>query len=362
MSKARRISIIVILTLLLGAYFIIPLIDNFDTKTPAQENEIVLANFNFPEDISIRYGATKKLSFSVKDKSVSKIELLISDSVLQTWNSPSGKIVFQLNSTQLLLGAQELKINIFSNNNLVAEDSRLIRVLSDVIPQQVSAKVVSLTPHNTLHFTQGLEFYKNELFEGTGQYNESKVLKMDLSSGNIKKSVAIDPTCFGEGITIFNDKLYEITWKEQKCFIYNVNTLELEKTINYVGEGWGLCNDGKHIIMSDGSERIYFRDPITFEIRKTIEVYDNVGPKINLNELEYIDGKIFANVWQENYILVIDPSIGKIERVINCSSVIGKAKGTGEVLNGIAYNKNTKKLYFTGKNWNKIAEVELTEK
>jgi glutamine cyclotransferase len=114
--------------------------------------------------------------------------------------------------------------------------------------------------------------------------------------------------------------------------------------------------------MSDGSERIYFRNPNTFEITKTIEIYDNIGPKINLNELEYIDGKIYANVWQENYILVIDPTIGKIDRVINCASIIAQARGTGEVLNGIAYNKNTKKLYFTGKNWSKIAEVVLTEK
>lgn len=362
MSKARRISIIVILILLLGAYFIIPLIDNFDPITPVQENEIELANFNFPDDITLKYGSTKTLSFSVKDKSVSKIELLLSDNLIQSWSSPTGKITFELNSSKLVLGAQEIKINIFSKNQLVSEDSRLIRVLSDVKPQQLTAKVVSLIPHNSLHFTQGLEFYQNELFEGTGQYNESKVLKMDLTSGNIKKSVSIDPTCFGEGITIFNNKLYEITWKEQKCFIYNVNTLELEKTINYVGEGWGLCNDGKNIIMSDGSERIYFRNPNTFEITKTIEIYDNIGPKINLNELEYIDGKIYANVWQENYILVIDPTIGKIERVINCASIIAQARGTGEVLNGIAYNKNTKKLYFTGKNWSKIAEVVLKEK
>ena len=133
-------------------------------------------------------------------------------------------------------------------------------------------------------------------------------------------------------------------------------------TINYVGEGWGLCNDGKNIIMSDGSERIYFRNPNTFEITKTIEIYDNIGPKINLNELEFLDGKIYANVWQENYILVIDPILGKVEKVIDCSNVVSLARGQGEVLNGIAYNKNTKKLYLTGKNWSKIAEVTLTKK
>jgi glutamine cyclotransferase len=114
--------------------------------------------------------------------------------------------------------------------------------------------------------------------------------------------------------------------------------------------------------MSDGSERIYFRDPTTFEILKTIEVYDNIGPIINLNELEYINGKIYANIWQENYILIIDPMIGKVEKKIDCSAVVGQARGQGEVLNGIAFNKITNKLYFTGKNWNKIAEVSLTNK
>ena len=362
MSKARRISIIVILTLLLGAYFIIPLIDNFEPKVPTQETELVLANFNFADNVTLKHGTTKKLSFSVKTNTVSKIELVIADNLIQTWNSPSGKVEFELKSIELPLGAHEIKLNIFSKNKLVAEESRLIRILSDIKPQLLNAKVISLTPHNTVNFTQGLEFYQNELFEGTGQYGESKVMKTELSSGNAKKSVTIEATCFGEGITIFQDKVYEITWKEQKCFIYDANTLALEKTINYVGEGWGLCNDGKNIIMSDGSERIYFRNPNTFEITKTIEIYDNIGPKINLNELEFLDGKIYANVWQENYILVIDPILGKVEKVIDCSNVVSQARGQGEVLNGIAYNKNTNKLYLTGKNWSKIAEVTLTKK
>lgn len=362
MSKTRRISIIVILILLLGAYFIIPLVDNFGPNEDVIANEIELAKFNFPEDITLKYGTTKTLNFSVKNKDVSKVELLLSDKIMQSWVSPKGEIAFEVNSKLLPLGAQELKINIYQKNKLVSEDSRLIRILSDVKPEKIYANVIGLTTHNSQHFTQGLEFYKNDLLEGTGQYGESKLMTIDLVTGNPKKSTPIDATCFGEGITILNEKVYEITWKEQKCFVYDVNTLELEKTISYAGEGWGLCNDGKNIIMSDGSERIYFRDPTTFEILKTIEVYDNIGPIINLNELEYINGKIYANIWQENYILVIDPMIGKVEKKIDCSAVVGQARGQGEVLNGIAFNKITNKLYFTGKNWNKIAEVSLTNK
>jgi glutamine cyclotransferase len=359
MSKSKRISIILILTLLLGAYFIIPLIDNFSPQQPNDVVEEELAHFDFLDNFTLKYGAEKKMSFTVLSPKVSKIELVISDKLIQTWTKPNGKIHFDFNTKMLLLGAQEVKINIFKDNTLHSEDSRLIRVLSDIIPKQIIAKVKSLSPHNPLNFTQGLEFYNNQLFESTGQYGESKVMKLDLSTGNSTKSIDVESTCFGEGITVMNDKMYEITWKEQKCFVYEVNSLTLEKTIGYVGEGWGLCNDGKNILMSDGSERIYFRDPNTFEITRTIEVYNNKGPIINLNELEYIDGKIYANVWQANYIVVIDPFVGKVEEIIDCTEVIGQARGNGEVLNGIAFNKKTKQLYFTGKNWSKIAEVKL---
>jgi glutaminyl-peptide cyclotransferase len=359
MSKARRITLLVVLILLVGAYFIIPLIDNFSPSQPEDLVEENYANFSFSDNISLKYGDKKKLSFIVSNTEVSKIELVIADSIIKQWMSPKGSISFDLNSIYFPLGAQEVKINIYKNNVLVAEDSRLVRILSDIKPSDINAKVLSLTPHNPTHFTQGLEFYNNQLLESTGQYGESKVMYIDQKTGKAIKQTDVEATCFGEGITVLNNKMYEITWKEQKCFVYDVTTLTLEKTISYTGEGWGLCNDGKNLIMSDGSERIYFRNPITFQIVKTIEVYDQKGPRINLNELEYIDGKIYANVWQENYLLVIDPILGRVEKIIHCEDVIGQARGEGEVLNGIAYNPQTKKVYLTGKNWSKLAEVKL---
>ncbi len=359
MSKTRRVTLLVILLLLVGSYFIIPLIDNFSPNDQEEIVDVNYASFSFSDNVSLKYGEKKKLAFTVFSKDVSKIELLVADSLIQQWSKPNGSIQFDLNSTVFPLGAQEVKLNIFINNALVAEDSRLVRILSDIQPLDMHAKVISLTPHNASNFTQGLEFYKNQLLESTGQYGESKVMYIDQKTGKSNKQTDVDATCFGEGITVLNDKMYEITWKEQKCFVYDVATLTLEKTINYTGEGWGLCNDGKNLIMTDGSERIYFRNPITFQIIKTIEVYDQKGPRINLNELEYIDGKIYANVWQENYILVIDPNLGRVEKIIHCEDVIGQARGQGEVLNGIAYNPNTKKLYLTGKNWSKLAEVSI---
>ena len=359
MSKARRVTLLVLLILLVGAYFIIPLIDNFSPSQPEEFVEENYANFSFSDNLSLKYGEKKKLSFIVSNTEVSKIELVIADSIIKQWMRPKGSISFALNSIYFPLGAQEVKINIYKNNVLVAEDSRLVRILSNIKPSDVNAKVLSLTPHNPTHFTQGLEFYNNQLLESTGQYGESKVMYIDQKTGKAIKQTDVEATCFGEGITVFNNKMYEITWKEQKCFVYDITTLTLEKTISYTGEGWGLCNDGKNLIMSDGSERIYFRNPITFQIVKTIEVYDQKGPRINLNELEYIDGKIYANVWQENYLLVIDPILGRVEKIIHCEDVIGQARGEGEVLNGIAYNPQTKKLYLTGKNWSKLAEVKL---
>jgi glutamine cyclotransferase len=150
-----------------------------------------------------------------------------------------------------------------------------------------------------------------------------------------------------------------LTWQQQKCFVYDKESLVLQKDIPYTGEGWGLCNDGTYLIMSDGTERLYFRDPETFEIKKIIEVYDQFGPKIKLNELEYINGKIYANVWMEDQLLVIDPATGKVNAIVDCKDVIAQGRGTGEVLNGIAYNPTTKKTYLTGKNWSKSVEVSI---
>jgi glutamine cyclotransferase len=359
MSKSKRIGLFVVLGLLLAAYLIIPLIDNMGPKTEEVIQEEELAQFSFADNLSIIYGKKRALSFHVTSKDVSSIELVITDKVIQTWNSPKGKISFQFDSNQFPIGAQEIKINIYKKNILVAEDSRLLRVLSNISPKNLHAKVVSLTPHITTHFTQGLEFNNQKLYESTGQYGESSVNILNLQTGEVVQKTDVEATCFGEGITIMGQKLYEVTWKEQKCFVYDKSTLKLEKTITYAGEGWGLCNNGKQLIMSDGSERIYFRDPNTFELVRTIEVYDQQGPIVNLNELEYINGKIYANIWQENYIIVIDPILGRVEQVIHCEDVVGQARGTGEVLNGIAYNPITKKLYLTGKNWSKIAEVEI---
>jgi len=357
MSKTKRIIILFFILFLVGSIVIIPMFDNY--SKPVSEADEIIAQFDFQENVELKHGDVRKIYINNSRNKASKIQLFIDDTLLQTWISPSDKVYYNLDSKIFNVGAKELRICVYQGSTLVNEDSRLLRVLSDLIPKKASASVINLFPHNEDHFTQGLEFSGNTLFEGTGQNGASLLATVDLNSGKLFKKVDLESTYFGEGITILGNNVYQITWQQQKCFVYNKGSLEKIKEINYSGEGWGLCNDHSNIIMSDGSERLYFRSPQTFEINKIVEVYDNNGPITNLNELEYVNGKIYANIWQQNYIVVIDPSTGKVIQKIDCDEVVLKARGMGEVLNGIAFHPLTKKLYLTGKNWSKVAEVNI---
>lgn len=357
MSKSKSIIFLTLIILMVGSLVVVPMFDNYSKNEDLSVE--VLAEFAFTDNVDMKFGDVRKVNIKHTSLKASKIELFIEDSLVQTWNHPKKNFSYTLESNKFNVGAKELKLVVYKGNAVVFEDSRLMRVLSNIIPIKKKASVMNLYPHNQGHFTQGFEFNGNELYEGTGQNGSSLLAKIDLNSGNPIKEVNLEPAYFGEGITILGNNVYQITWQQQKCFVYNKETLEKINEITYNGEGWGLCNDAKHIIMTDGSERLYFRNPQTFEINRIVEVYDNLGPITSLNELEYIDGKIYANVWQQNYIVVIDPNSGKVLKKIDCSEVVIKAKGGGEVLNGIAYQPATKKLYLTGKNWSKIAEVVI---
>ncbi|MGM0602259.1 MAG: glutaminyl-peptide cyclotransferase [Bacillota bacterium] len=225
-----------------------------------------------------------------------------------------------------------------------------------------SFKIVNTYPHDSRAFTQGLEFFNGFLYEGTGLYGKSSLKKINLNTGEIVKTKNLPGNHFGEGITILNDKIYQLTWKENTAYVYDLNFNLLQK-FNYKGEGWGLTNDGKYLIMSNGSNTIYYRDPEDFSVLKTIEVAA-YGEKIsNLNELEYINGEIFANVWFEDYILRIDPENGEINSMINVSGIIDPENYTHEidVLNGIAFDEHTGRLFVTGKLWPHIFEIEVVE-
>ncbi|MDA3798246.1 MAG: glutaminyl-peptide cyclotransferase [Kiritimatiellae bacterium] len=207
--------------------------------------------------------------------------------------------------------------------------------------------------HNQKHFTQGLFFYKDFLCETTGLYGESQFAMYKFPSGVIEKQFKLPSIYFGEGSTIYKDKLYWLTYEAEVCLVYDIKKEKLEKTLKYIGEGWGLTANDKHLIMSNGSSKLFFRNPDTFSIEKRLDVTNGKKPVKNLNELEFIDGKIYANIWMTNYIVVIDPETGKVEKQIDISDLVpkGAAANIDAVANGIAYDPTSKKLLVTGKWW-----------
>ncbi len=352
----KKYIIIGLLILLIGSMVIVPML-----KGRNSVEEVEAATFAFSENLATKWDQAIALEINVNSDDIVKLELIYNDSLYKTWKNPKGKIMLPFNAGFYGLGARSISLVSTMSNGDVLSDDRVVRVLSDVIPEVWIAKVANSYPHNTGSFTEGLEFHQGQLYESTGLQGQSMIAQTDLNSGAISttKIIRLDENYFGEGITFFGDNIYQLTYKEQKCFVYNKNTFQMEKEIPYIGEGWGLCNDGKSIIMSNGTERITFRNPNTFAIERTVEVYDHKGPFVEINELEYIDGKIYANVWKSNQVLVIEPLNGKVLATIDCNEIATTGRGLGEVMNGIAQNNG--KIYMTGKNWEKLMEVTITK-
>ena len=224
-----------------------------------------------------------------------------------------------------------------------------------------SYKVEEALPHDVSSYTQGLFFYKGQLYESAGQYGESSFRKVDLATGKVLQRTDFPRQYFIEGSCVFKDRLYILTWRENVCFVYDINTMKKLGEARYQGEGWGLTTDGRSLIMSDGSSTLRFRDPETFAEQRSVSVTLN-GKKVNyLNELEYIKGEIWANVYTSNLIVRIDPSSGVVKSVINCTGLLPKNlyKRDTDVLNGIAYNEKDDALYLTGKYWPRMYRISL---
>ncbi len=214
-------------------------------------------------------------------------------------------------------------------------------------------------PHNVDCFTQGLFIYNNIMYETCGLYGKSRLYKnINLISGEAAETYVFDNNIFAEGSTILNNKIYVLTYKENKIYKFDIESLTLEKEYEYSKEGWGLTTDGKYLIASDGSSKIYYLDE-NLDVIRELNVTLNNKPIYNINELEYIDGKIWANIWYENYIVRINPVDGKVLDKIDFGKLKSKINSNADVLNGIAYNKESGKLYVTGKNWDKLFEFEL---
>lgn len=262
-------------------------------------------------------------------------------------------------------GELRLSVKAYFSDQSVESHTARIRVLSGIEPALYRFTVHKTYPHDITAYTQGLEYSDGYLYEGTGNYGGSSLRKVVLETGEIVKFRELSSEFFGEGITRLNGKIYQITYQEQVGFVYDEKSFEPLRKIFYQNkEGWGLCNDGKNILMSDGSHVIYFMDSIYFGVERKIEVYDN-GKEVNmLNELELINGTLYANRYTTNEIVMIDPATGRATGKIDMTGLLDPADRHPKIdyLNGIAYDREKDRIFVTGKNWPKVYEVVFVEK
>lgn len=239
----------------------------------------------------------------------------------------------------------------------------LLLSCADASVKEYKLQVVAEYPHDTEAYTQGLFFHDGQMYESTGLHGKSTFRKVDLLTGKALKKFAFDKKYFVEGSVVFGDNLYILTWDSKMAFVYDARTLEYKSTWSYPREGWGITTDGKQLIASDGSATLFFMDE-NFALKKRLVVKYEDRPVRWLNELEYIDGKIWANVYTTDEIVIIDPKDGMVEGVVDCRGLLPKDLYTKDtdVLNGIAFNPADGKIYLTGKNWPKMYEIKLVEK
>lgn len=293
-------------------------------------------------------------------KTIDSIVYFVNDLKVGTAKE-SSKLPFALKTQKL--GYQNLKAMVYYDGEIASATAR-VELISNITPKLLKYKIINTYNHDTKSFTEGLEFYKDTLYESTGLNGKSFLRKYDYKTGTIFKQIDLDAKYFGEGITILNDKIYQLTWQEKTGFIYNAKTMKLEKTFGYDKdiEGWGMTNDGKYIYQTDKTEKIWKMNPDTQKMIDYVNVYSGSSKIKAINELEWIEGKIYTNVWQKDAIAVVNPANGAVEGILDMSGLRKFLKVTPEdVLNGIAYNPKTKTIFVTGKNWNKMFEITVSE-
>jgi len=261
-------------------------------------------------------------------------------------------------------GRTGLRIRLFFADGSSENQSRALTFLSDVVPVQYSYQVVAEYPHDPKAFTQGLQYDEGVLYEGTGNYGTSSLRQVDLETGEVTRIRNLDQSLFGEGITVMGNRIYQLTYKSQVGFIYDKSSFEQIQKVYYQNrEGWGLTHNGEELIMSDGTNVIYFLDPEMFTVNRQLEVYDDQGPANSLNELEYIQGKLWANRYYTDEIVIIDPESGKVEGRINLKGILKTTdrKPSTDVLNGIAWDAQGNRIFVTGKLWPKLFQIRIRE-
>ena len=309
------------------------------------------------------YQATEKVDLSLlnnKNKTIDSVAYFVNDKRVSSVKG-NGKFTLDLNGKKL--GYQKVKALVYFEGDTISTATR-IEVASGITPKLLKYTIVNTYPHDIEAFTEGFEFFRDTLMESTGQNGKSYFAKIDYKTGKAYKKVAIAQEYFGEGITVINDKIYQLTWQNGEGFIYDANTMKKLNTFKYDKkvEGWGMTNDGATIYHSDGTEKIWTMNPETQKLTDYVNVYTNDSKIKSINELEWINGQLYGNIWQKDAIAVINPKTGAVKAVLDLSALRAKVTNKeAEVLNGIAFNKKTNTLFVTGKNWNKTFEIKVSE-
>ena len=322
------------------------------------------------EALTLPMGTEIGVQLSIPDTvALDSVQAFLGGALVQTISEfprlkEEGTIAFTLPTEGSSTGKSGLRIRLFFAGGLSENQSRQLTFLSDVAPVQYSYQVVGEYPHDPAAYTQGLQYDEGVLYEGTGNYGTSSLRQVRLETGEVIKIRDLEQSLFGEGITVMGQRIYQLTYKSQVGFIYDKSSFEQIQKVYYQNrEGWGLTHNGEELIMSDGTNVIYFLDPEMFTVNRQLEVYDNDGPANSLNELEYIEGKLWANRYYTDEIVIIDPESGKVEGRINLKGILKAAdrKPSTDVLNGIAWDSKGNRVFVTGKFWPKLFEIRIRE-
>lgn len=354
----NRLSLLSLIFLLITSFFLNCAQSSSHSRKPvtAIQLEPKKKSFKLGEEFRIN------LQTKLKEGAIEKIEVYLDGKSIHTFKNLINTII--LRTADFGVGKHILKVSATKKDGITGDNYEEFFVLSNTKPIYYSYQIVGEYAHNRSYFTQGLEFHNNMLYEGTGQEGTSAIYRHDLKSGKTQIIYKLEDKYFAEGITILNNKIYQLTYKNKIGFVYDLTNYKLLNTWKYnSNEGWGLTNDGNSLIMSDGTEKIYYINPETYREERVLQVCDEQSLINNINELEYIKGDIWANIWQSDKIVIIDAQSGKIKGEINLSGLSGtilqKQKEPIDVLNGIAWNPVSDKLYVTGKLWPKIFEIKL---
>ena len=304
-------------------------------------------------------GIPLEMSISLKNNvKPDSIHFFINNVKVFTGDTSDTSFIWQTKDAHT--GTQYIQVNSYYKGAFTISSSTCI-LFSDIVPKEHSYRVIEKLPHDRGAYTQGFYFDNGFFYEATGLRGESSLRKVNPKTGEVINSFTIPSTIFGEGITAFHDKIFQLSWQSRVGFIYDKESFKLLKQFNYSTEGWGITTDSSALIMSDGTNYIYFLDPNTFSIIRSIEVYDNKSPVTKLNELEYIDGKIWANIYMTDKVAIIEPETGKVDAYIDFSKLLDSKlrQPDTDVLNGIAYDKKTKHIWVTGKKWPLIYRVVI---